>query len=102
MITVRTLSKDDWARYALLIVYAWDMCDLNQDPASNELDPRILADGWRAVGIISGKDLVSSVGRIMSLRRPPVAGKEYLPRMRASGNPWFVPGLISGGTGTSQ
>jgi triacylglycerol lipase len=58
MITVRTLSKDDWARYALLIIYAWDMCDLNQDPASNELDPRILADDWRAVGIISGKDNV--------------------------------------------
>ncbi len=55
MITVRTLSKDDWARYALLVIYAWDMCDLNQDPASNELDPRILADGWRAVGIISGQ-----------------------------------------------
>ena len=51
MITVRTLSKDDWARYALLVIYAWDMCDLNQDPASNDLDPRILADGWKAVGV---------------------------------------------------
>ena len=39
MISVRTLSKDDWAKYALLVIYAWDMCDLNQDPASNELDP---------------------------------------------------------------
>jgi triacylglycerol lipase len=58
MISVRTMSKDDWAKYALLVIYAWDMCDLNQDPASNELDPRILADGWRAVGVISGKDNV--------------------------------------------
>src|ERR1700751_4847701 len=58
MISVRSLSKDDWAKYALLVIYAWDMCDLNQDPASNELDPRILADGWRAVGIITGKDNV--------------------------------------------
>jgi len=44
--------------YALLIIYAWDMCDLNQDPASNDLDPRIVADGWTAVGIISGRDNV--------------------------------------------
>jgi triacylglycerol lipase len=58
MIGVRTMSKDDWARYALLVIYAWDMCDLNQDPASNELDPRILADGWTVVGIISGRDNV--------------------------------------------
>ena len=58
MISVRSLSKDDWAMYALLIIYAWDMCDLNQDPASNDLDPRILADGWTAVGIISGRDNV--------------------------------------------
>jgi triacylglycerol lipase len=58
MINVRTLSKDDWAKYALLVIYAWDMCDLNQDPASNDLDPRILADGWTTVGIISGKDNV--------------------------------------------
>ena len=56
MISVRTMSKDDWAKYALLVIYAWDMCDLNQDPASNDLDPRILADSWTAVGIISGRD----------------------------------------------
>jgi triacylglycerol lipase len=58
MINVRTLSKDDWARYALLVIYAWDMCDRNQDPASNDLDPRIAVDGWRAVGIIAGNDNV--------------------------------------------
>jgi hypothetical protein len=58
MISVRTLSKDDWASYALLVIYAWDMCDLSQDPASNDVDPRILADGWTVVGIITGKDRV--------------------------------------------
>jgi triacylglycerol lipase len=58
MISVRAMSKDDWAKYALLVIYAWDMCDLNQDPASNTLDPRILADGWTVVGIISGRDNV--------------------------------------------
>jgi hypothetical protein len=38
----------------------------------------------------------------MSSRRPPVLGKEYLRRMRASGNPWFVLALISGDTDISQ
>jgi len=38
----------------------------------------------------------------MSSRRPPVPGKEYRRRMRASGNPWFVLGLMSGGTGISR
>jgi triacylglycerol lipase len=57
-IDVRSLSKDDWAKYALLVIYAWDMCDVNQDPASNVLDPRIKADGWTVVGIISGRDNV--------------------------------------------
>src|SRR5271169_1971321 len=58
MISVRTIGKNEWAKYALLVIYAWDMCDLNQDPGSNDLDPRILADGWTAVGIISGRDNV--------------------------------------------
>jgi triacylglycerol lipase len=57
-IDVRTLGKDDWAKYALLVIYAWDMCDVNQDPASDALDPRIKADGWTVVGIISGRDNV--------------------------------------------
>ena len=58
MIDVRSLSKDDWAKYALLVIYAWDMCDLRQDPGSDALDDRILADGWQAVGIITGNDNV--------------------------------------------
>lgn len=91
MISVRTMSKDDWAKYALLVIYAWDMCDLNQDPASNDLDPRILADGWTAVGIISGRDNV--------LATAPSARQGILRRMQASDSTWFVPGLMSGGTG---
>jgi triacylglycerol lipase len=75
MISVRTMSKDDWAKYALLVIYAWDMCDLNQDPASNDLDPRILADGWTAVGIISGRDNV--------LATAPSA-RQGIPRQNAS------------------
>jgi hypothetical protein len=94
MISLRSWSKDDWAKYALLVIYAWDMCDLNQDPASNELDPRILADGWTVVGIISGKE--------MSSRRRPVPDQEYLCRMPGSGNPWFVQELMFGGTGISR
>jgi triacylglycerol lipase len=75
MINVRTLSKDDWAKYALLVIYAWDMCDLNQDPASNELDPRISADGWRVVGIISGRDNVLATAPSARQGRPPqIAG----------------------------
>lgn len=58
MIEVRTLSKNEWAKYALLVIYAWDMCDRNQDPASNDLDPRILENGWKVVGLISGSDSV--------------------------------------------
>jgi hypothetical protein len=58
MVDVRDLSKDDWANYALLVIYAWDMCNLSQAPASNVVDPRILADGWQVVGIITGKDNV--------------------------------------------
>jgi triacylglycerol lipase len=71
MINVRILSKDNWAKYALLVIYAWDMCDLNQDPASNTLDPRILADGWRAVGIISGRDDVLATAPSARLGIPP-------------------------------
>jgi predicted ATP-binding protein involved in virulence len=71
MISVRTLSNDDWAKYALLIIYAWDMCDLNQDPASNDLDPRILADGWMVVGIISGGDNVLATASSARQGTPP-------------------------------
>jgi triacylglycerol lipase len=56
MIAVRNLTRDDYANYALLIIYAWDMCDQQQDPASDALDPRIAADHWTVMGIITGND----------------------------------------------
>jgi triacylglycerol lipase len=58
MLNVRSLTGDAYAEYALLVIYAWDMCDAQQDPASNTLDPRIATDGWTVVGIITGADNV--------------------------------------------
>jgi hypothetical protein len=52
-------------------VNAWDMCDLNQDPASNELDPRISADGWTVVGIITGRDNVLATALSVQEGVPP-------------------------------
>jgi len=56
MENVRSLTGPDYAKYALLVMYAWDMCDANLDPASDALDVRIEADGWTIVGIITGAD----------------------------------------------
>jgi hypothetical protein len=47
---------------ALLVMYAWDMCDQNLNPASVAIDPRILADGWAVVGIITGGDNIAVSG----------------------------------------
>jgi hypothetical protein len=58
MIDVRNLSNDDYAKYALLVIYAWDMCDLDQNPTSNAFDGRITTDGWTVQGIITGRDNV--------------------------------------------
>jgi len=60
MFNVRSLTGADFARYALLVIYAWDMCDAQQDPASNALDPRIAADRWTVVGIITGADNITA------------------------------------------
>jgi triacylglycerol lipase len=56
MNSVRSLTGSDYAKYALLVMYAWDMCDAKLDPASDALDNRIAADGWTVVGIITGAD----------------------------------------------
>ena len=56
MDSVRSLTRAQCARYALLVVYAWDMCDAALDPASDAIDPRIKADGWTVVGLITGAD----------------------------------------------
>jgi triacylglycerol lipase len=58
MLDVRNLSKDDYAKFALLVIYAWDMCNLDQNPASNAIDGRITTDGWTVQGIIAGRDNV--------------------------------------------
>jgi len=58
MIDVRNLGKDDYAKYALLVIYAWDMCNLDQNPTSNAIDGRITTDGWTVQGIITGRDNV--------------------------------------------
>jgi len=58
MIDVRNLGKDDYAKYALLVIYAWDMCNLDQNPTSNAIDERITTDGWTVQGIITGRDNV--------------------------------------------
>ncbi|MGV8921634.1 MAG: lipase family protein [Pseudomonas sp.] len=44
------------APYALLVMYAWDMCDINPRQIPPRLDPRIAEAGWTIVGFISGSD----------------------------------------------
>lgn len=44
------------APYALLVMYAWDMCDINPRQIPPQIDPRIKATGWNVVGFISGSD----------------------------------------------
>ncbi len=61
MPNVRNLPSDDYAKYALLVMYAWDMCDAHLDPASPVVDIRVAADGWKVVGIItSADDIIAS------------------------------------------
>jgi hypothetical protein len=59
----RTLNNSDYANMALLIMYAWDMCDNDfANPTNLTLDPRILADGWNVVGLIIGGDDIAKAG----------------------------------------
>jgi len=52
------------APYALLVMYAWDMCDINPRQIPPQVDPRIAEAGWNVVGFISGSDdiIVSGLG----------------------------------------
>ncbi|NVZ21513.1 lipase family protein [Pseudomonas costantinii] len=52
------------APYALLVMYAWDMCDINPRQIPPQIDARIAETGWNVVGFISGSDdiLVSGLG----------------------------------------
>jgi hypothetical protein len=56
MQNVRTLSDDEYAKYALLVMYSWDMCDAGLNSTSAAIDPRIAADGWSVKGIITAAD----------------------------------------------
>lgn len=59
---IKNLTDCDTANLGLLVMYAWDMCDLQPVPTSSDLDPRIAADGWRVVGIITGADDIAKSG----------------------------------------
>ncbi|XVJ49960.1 hypothetical protein ACDZ94_26035 (plasmid) [Pseudomonas sp. UBT] len=52
------------APYALLVMYAWDLCDINPRQIPPPIDPRINETGWNVVGFISGSDdiLISGLG----------------------------------------
>ena len=92
MIDVRNLGKDDYAKYALLVIYAWDMCNLDQNPTSNAIDERITTDGWTVQGIITGRDNVIATAP---------SAKQGVPQ-QAAGLRQSVkrPGLDLGGMGT--
>ncbi len=53
-VSMLTISNCNAARLALLIMYAWDMCDLDRSPTSKAVDPRIALDGYDVVGFITG------------------------------------------------
>ena len=69
MDNVRNLAGPEYARCALLVMYAWDMCDAKLDPASDDLDARIKADGWTVIGIITGADDIVASSPV-GIRRP--------------------------------
>lgn len=52
------------APYALLVMYAWDLCDINPRQIPPPIDPRINETGWNVLGFISGSDdiLISGLG----------------------------------------
>jgi triacylglycerol lipase len=56
MQNIRNLSDDEYAKYGLLVMYSWDMCNAGLSPTSAAIDPRIAADGWIVKGIITGAD----------------------------------------------
>jgi triacylglycerol lipase len=50
------------AQYALLVMYAWDMCNVKLQNLTPLPDPRIRADGWTVVGYISASDDIAKSG----------------------------------------
>lgn len=57
-----TLSNQQAARYAALVMYAWDMCDADLHNMTPAPDPRIALDGWNIVGFITGSDDIVKSG----------------------------------------
>ena len=71
MPNLRNLPSDNYAKYALLVMYAWDMSDAHLDPASPVVDVRVAADGWKVVGIITGADdIIASSPNGIRIGRP--------------------------------
>lgn len=102
MIDVRTLAGDDYAKYALLIMYAWDMCNAGLAPAAREVDPRIAADGWTVVGILTGADdiIASSPNGIrIGMIRPGPQRVRYGYLARKVGDPGLFAAVIRGTDG---
>lgn len=50
------------AAYAPLIMYAWDMCDVDPHNISPAIDPRIMQKGWDVVGFLSAGDDIFKAG----------------------------------------
>jgi triacylglycerol lipase len=59
------------ARDGLLIMYAWDMCDLDIKNVAPAPDARIASDGWTLVGYITGADDIITSGN--TIRRNSVS-----------------------------
>ena len=57
------LTGQEAARYAALIMYAWDMCDADLHNVTPTPDVRIAADGWEVVGFITGSDDITKAGK---------------------------------------
>lgn len=56
------LTNQQAARYAALVMYAWDMCDADLHNLMPSPDVRIATDGWTVVGFITGSDDIVKAG----------------------------------------
>jgi hypothetical protein len=56
MVRVDSLGAEELAQYALLVEYAWDMCDEDLNPDGKGTDPRIAMDGYSVVAYLTASD----------------------------------------------
>ncbi|MEX8521048.1 MAG: lipase family protein [Leptothrix sp. (in: b-proteobacteria)] len=103
---VLTLDNDKLARLALLVMYAWDMCDADIASASTSVDPRIAAAGLTVLGFIAASDDIITSGP-GGLRQNRVAASSHPDQKRygyvahdASGTQWYV--VIRGTDGAEE